>query len=115
MHEYSCHSHVSCNCVSLQIDITQKYTGQNQLKQLILSMPMSYMQLLPSNLTSAAVELLPYILDSFGNATRIDYGTGHETAFVAFLHCLAVLGLVTESDRQALVCTVFNRQVAAIW
>jgi serine/threonine-protein phosphatase 2A activator len=67
------------------------------------------LQLLPPELQGAAVELLPYLLDSFGNATRIDYGTGHETTFVAFLYCLAALGLVTEADRQALVCVVFNR------
>lgn len=66
-------------------------------------------QLLPPELSSAAVELLPYWLDSFGNPTRIDYGTGHETTFVAFLYCLAALGLVTEGDRAALVCVVFDR------
>lgn len=69
----------------------------------------SAVQLLPGELSAAAVELLPYMLDSFGNATRIDYGTGHETTFVAFLYCLAVLGLITEGDRQPLVCVVFNR------
>lgn len=66
-------------------------------------------QLLPQELSGAALELLPYWLDSFGNPTRIDYGTGHETTFVAFLYCLAALGLVTEADRAALVCVVFNR------
>ncbi|WIA43238.1 hypothetical protein OEZ86_009744 [Tetradesmus obliquus] len=66
-------------------------------------------KLLPLELQGAAVELLPYLLDSFGNPTRIDYGTGHETTFVAFMYCLAALGLVTEADRQALVCVVFNR------
>jgi hypothetical protein len=49
----------------------------------------TFLQLLPPELQGAAVELLPYLLDSFGNATRIDYGTGHETTFVAFLYCLA--------------------------
>ena len=33
----------------------------------------------------AAQELLSYFIDSFGNATRIDYGTGHETTFVVLL------------------------------
>ena len=33
-------------------------------------------------------ELASYFADSFGNATRIDYGTGHETTFVALLYCL---------------------------
>jgi serine/threonine-protein phosphatase 2A activator len=67
------------------------------------------LQLLPAELSDAAVELLPYWIDSFGNPTRIDYGTGHETTFVAFLYCLAALGLVVEGDQQGLVCVVFNR------
>jgi hypothetical protein len=37
-------------------------------------------------------------------------GSGRR-CFVAFLCCLAALGLVTEADRQALVCVVFNRWV----
>ncbi|KAK8968975.1 hypothetical protein KSP40_PGU012332 [Platanthera guangdongensis] len=55
----------------------------------------------------AADELLPYLLDSFGNPSRIDYGTGHETNFVAFLFCLARLGLVKEEDYTALVTRLF--------
>ena len=31
------------------------------------------------------VELAGYLEESFGNPTRIDYGTGHETTFVIFL------------------------------
>lgn len=34
-----------------------------------------------------ADELTTYILGSFGNETRIDYGTGHELHFLAFLAC----------------------------
>ncbi|CAA6665007.1 unnamed protein product [Spirodela intermedia] len=55
----------------------------------------------------AAIELVPYLLDSFGNSTRIDYGTGHETNFAAFIYCLARLGLLHEKDYQALVLRVF--------
>ncbi|WOL08724.1 serine/threonine-protein phosphatase 2A activator-like [Canna indica] len=58
-------------------------------------------------LRSAADELVPYLLDSFGNASRIDYGTGHETNFAAFLYCLARLGLIKEEDYPALVLRVF--------
>jgi len=54
----------------------------------------------------ASVEITPYILDSFGNKSRIDYGTGHETNFFAFLFCLAKLGLIKESDRVAIVTRV---------
>lgn len=39
----------------------------------------------PEHLRGAEVELIPYLCDAFGNATRIDYGTGHETSFVVFL------------------------------
>lgn len=36
----------------------------------------------------ALQEAQVYLHDSFGNSTRIDYGTGHEMAFVMFLACL---------------------------
>ncbi|KAG1366532.1 Serine/threonine-protein phosphatase 2A activator [Cocos nucifera] len=58
-------------------------------------------------LLPAKDELLPYLLDSFGNAFRIDYGTGHETNFAAFLYCLARLSLIREEDYPALVTRVF--------
>jgi serine/threonine-protein phosphatase 2A activator len=38
---------------------------------------------------SDVIALEPYFTDSFGNATRIDYGTGHELAFIGFLTCIA--------------------------
>lgn len=34
---------------------------------------------------AATVELVPYLLASFGHPGRIDYGTGHETSFVVWL------------------------------
>lgn len=43
---------------------------------------------LPERLQRAAVECATYLAESFGNAIRIDYGTGHELAFVMFLCCL---------------------------
>ncbi|XP_021735459.1 serine/threonine-protein phosphatase 2A activator-like [Chenopodium quinoa] len=55
----------------------------------------------------SVIELVPYWLDSFGNASRIDYGTGHETNFAAWLFCLARLGLIHEEDYQAVVSRVF--------
>ncbi|KAL3347443.1 hypothetical protein AABB24_021223 [Solanum stoloniferum] len=65
------------------------------------------LQFLPPDLQSATVELVPYFTDSFGNSSRIDYGTGHETNFAAWLYCLARLGVVKEEDYQALVSRVF--------
>ncbi|KAH6773974.1 phosphotyrosyl phosphatase activator family protein [Perilla frutescens var. hirtella] len=62
---------------------------------------------LPPQLRDAAVEIVPYFTDSFGNASRIDYGTGHETNFAAWLYCLAKLGVMIEEDYQALVSRLF--------
>jgi serine/threonine-protein phosphatase 2A activator len=64
-------------------------------------------KILPENLKAGAAEIFPYFADSFGNATRIDYGTGHEANFAAWLLCLARLGLLNEDDYQALVARVF--------
>lgn len=70
--------------------------------------PELVMDLLGEGAQEAVIEILPYFLDSFGNAVRIDYGTGHETNFVAFLYCLFALGVLTDADRQAAVTRVFK-------
>jgi len=62
---------------------------------------------LPESARGASVELAPYLLDSFGNPSRIDYGTGHETAFVCWLAGLAKLGALCEADGAALVTRAF--------
>lgn len=41
-------------------------------------------------------ELEAYFLGSFGSAQRLDYGTGHELSFLAFLACLWKLGVFPE-------------------
>ncbi|THG22693.1 hypothetical protein TEA_011560 [Camellia sinensis var. sinensis] len=62
---------------------------------------------LTEDLQSATVEIVSYFTDSFGNSSRIDYGTGHETNFAAWLYCLALLGVIKEEDYQAAVARVF--------
>lgn len=37
-------------------------------------------------------ELMAYLLGGFGSPQRLDYGTGHELSFLAFLGCLWKLG-----------------------
>lgn len=37
-------------------------------------------------------ELTPYLLGGFGSPQRLDYGTGHELSFLAFLGCIWKLG-----------------------
>ncbi|KAG8365751.1 hypothetical protein BUALT_Bualt17G0004500 [Buddleja alternifolia] len=65
------------------------------------------LKFLPPAMETATLELVPYFTDSFGNSSRIDYGTGHETNFAAWLYCLARLGIVREEDYPALVSRVF--------
>ncbi|PWY97801.1 PTPA-domain-containing protein [Testicularia cyperi] len=51
-----------------------------------------HFELLPDELQPFTVELRAYLLDSFGSFTRIDYGSGHEFAFFAWLGYLYRLG-----------------------
>ena len=58
-------------------------------------------------------ELAGYFSESWGNRTRIDYGSGHELNFVAFLYCLCgPLGVLEASDHAALVLKVFTRYMS---
>jgi hypothetical protein len=47
-------------------------------------------------------EATEYLWDCFGNSTRVDYGTGHETTFVLFLLSLCRMGAVDVSSRRDL-------------
>eukprot|EP00117_Sycon_ciliatum_P045902 scpid66262/ scgid32944/ Serine/threonine-protein phosphatase 2A activator; PP2A, subunit B&apos; Phosphotyrosyl phosphatase activator; Serine/threonine-protein phosphatase 2A regulatory subunit 4; Serine/threonine-protein phosphatase 2A regulatory subunit B&apos len=67
--------------------------------------------LLPEGLAGAVVELQAYFTDAFGNSRRIDYGSGHEANFVAFLCCLCKLGIIEQSDSPTLVLLVFQRYI----
>jgi serine/threonine-protein phosphatase 2A activator len=44
-------------------------------------------------------ELESYFTGSFGSAQRLDYGTGHELSFLAFLACLWKLGFFKDDTR----------------
>jgi serine/threonine-protein phosphatase 2A activator len=68
-------------------------------------------RILPDEKKEAVIELTPYLCQSFGNATRIDYGTGHENMFVAFLTCLSELGLILQEDHKSLALRVFPKYV----
>lgn len=47
--------------------------------------------------------------EGFGNATRIDYGTGHELKFAAFLCILMKIGVIPKEDAAALVIKVITK------
>ncbi|KUJ22724.1 Phosphotyrosyl phosphatase activator [Mollisia scopiformis] len=59
--------------------------------------------------SSAVPEISTYFLQSFGNRTRIDYGSGHELNFMLWLLCLYQLRIITPSDFRPLVLKIFTR------
>ncbi|CAJ0577250.1 unnamed protein product, partial [Mesorhabditis spiculigera] len=61
----------------------------------------------------AAAMLEPYLLDSFGNQTRIDYGSGHEAAFIILLLCFEKIGLFTPEDLPAVGLMIFGEYLRA--
>ena len=87
-------------------------------------------RILPQELAEAAIELGPYLLDAylficsiyvyffnyflltvvtFGNPTRLDYGTGHELHFVVWTYCLRTLNVLKQSDESSIVLNIFPR------
>ena len=57
----------------------------------------------------AATELATYLCESFGNAQRIDYGSGHELHFVCWLTALHRLGVLTLADHTAIGLVIFPK------
>ncbi|KAJ8659421.1 hypothetical protein O0I10_004784 [Lichtheimia ornata] len=62
----------------------------------------------------AIVEVSRYFVESFGNRRRIDYGTGHEANFMAWLLCLEKLGVLTPEDDKAVVLRIFVKYIAVM-
>lgn len=59
-----------------------------------------HQKLLPEHLQAFASELSAYLLGSFGSWQRLDYGSGHEMSFAAWLCFLARLGFVENMSEQ---------------
>lgn len=58
-------------------------------------------ELVEPDLEHAVDELGSYLLGSFGSSQRLDYGTGHELSFMAFLAGLWKVGFFAQDDAQA--------------
>lgn len=58
---------------------------------------------------AAVAEVETYLLQSFGNRTRIDYGSGHELNFMIWVLCLYQLSLLERADFKPLLLRVFIR------
>ncbi|GAA5845617.1 hypothetical protein JCM11251_007770 [Rhodosporidiobolus azoricus] len=52
-------------------------------------------------------ELSVYLCESWGNRTRVDYGSGMELNFLCWLLCLQKLGVLKKEDSTAVVTKVF--------
>ncbi|TKA26832.1 hypothetical protein B0A50_04278 [Salinomyces thailandicus] len=51
-------------------------------------------------------ELKAYLMGGFGSAQRLDYGTGHELSFLAFLGCLWKLGAFSDGEERSIVMSI---------
>lgn len=69
---------------------------------------------LPEDLYDAIPELSEYLNKGFGNETRIDYGSGHELSFAAWLAGIALLGGFTPDDYQAIVLRIFVKYLELV-
>ncbi|ETI20364.1 hypothetical protein G647_08399 [Cladophialophora carrionii CBS 160.54] len=73
---------------------------------------------LPEQIKPASEEIAAYLLGSFGSAQRLDYGTGHELSFLAFLACLWKLDFFPPSEsgveERGIVLGVFEQYLSVI-
>lgn len=73
---------------------------------------------IPQSLEPASRELESYLLGSFGSAQRLDYGTGHELSFIAFLACLWKLGYFSDShaevESRGIVLGIFEAYLSLV-
>lgn len=67
-----------------------------------------------ASVESSIDEIAAYLIDSFGNDTRIDYGTGHEMTFAMFLMCLYKAGMLKQEDSKFVVNSVFNSYLTLV-
>ena len=67
---------------------------------------------LPPDLGPSIDEVAAYLMGSFGSPQRLDYGTGHELSFLAFLGCLWKVKFFKESsadeEERAVVLGLFE-------
>lgn len=72
-----------------------------------------------SNVAGPIEELKAYFLGGFGSPQRLDFGTGHELSFLAFLGCLWKLGAFKDSAHggameRCIVLGIFEPYVSTI-
>jgi serine/threonine-protein phosphatase 2A activator len=82
---------------------------------LVQSHSAAWHQTLGLSNTNAAAEASAYLTSSFGNRSRIDYGSGHELNFLMWLLCLRQLRILDfPADAPSLVLRVFPRYLSVM-
>lgn len=71
--------------------------------------------MLPEELHHTIPEIEVYLVESLGNSTRIDYGSGHEMSFVMFMYCLFKTSFLSLDDKAAAGGIVFERYIWIKW
>ncbi|CAH4030904.1 serine/threonine-protein phosphatase 2A activator-like [Pieris brassicae] len=79
------------------------------LNQVRLNSTPYLQEALDPKLHLAIPEIKVYLEESFGNSTRIDYGTGHEMSFIMFLCCLYKISCLQLDDNVSTVFILFNK------
>ena len=81
-------------------------------------LPSEVLSFSSSSDASARDELESYFLGSFGSAQRLDYGSGHELSFLAFLGCIWKLGGFDisnpDNEARAIVIGAFSSYLSLI-
>ncbi|KAK2956134.1 putative Serine/threonine-protein phosphatase 2A activator [Blattamonas nauphoetae] len=76
--------------------------------------PQFIARILPTVSEELRVDIQPHFEDSFGNQTRIDYGTGHEAAFLCFLTAISLLVPLTDEDYAFIGLRAFPRYLTLV-
>ncbi|ORY38384.1 Serine/threonine-protein phosphatase 2A activator 2 [Rhizoclosmatium globosum] len=108
-------------CEAICADVRPSDSGKSRFGNVAFQQWFDKMQEIAFPLTNAIVpdaldahEISIYLINSFGNRKRIDYGTGHEAHFIAFLFCIEKLGLIGEQDLPAIALKVFWRYIGVM-
>ncbi|KAH9254796.1 hypothetical protein BASA81_007216 [Batrachochytrium salamandrivorans] len=96
----------------IPLDNTPQRFGNTAFRTWILRLESEseelHMHILPADLKHTTIEVAKYLTISFGDGTRIDYGSGHELSFVSWMCSLELLDVFGQSDYQALVTRVLS-------
>ncbi|KAJ1340562.1 hypothetical protein BSLG_004656 [Batrachochytrium salamandrivorans] len=102
----------------IPLDNTPQRFGNTAFRTWILRLESEseelHMHILPADLKHTTIEVAKYLTISFGDGTRIDYGSGHELSFVSWMCSLELLDVFGQSDYQALVTRVFVRYLQVV-